>query len=128
MEFRQLKYAVRVSETLRFGKAAELEHIAPSVLSTQIRRLENELGVALFDRASGRVSLTAAGEHFIEDACDILDCLAELKADTQAIARTRAPASPSGSSARRSASSPTCSSTRSPRPAPMRGSRSPSSP
>ena len=86
MEFRQLRYAVRVAQTLHFGKAAELEHIAPSVLSTQLRRLENELGVSLFDRSSSRVAITQAGTHFISEASSILDSLHVLKVDTQSAA------------------------------------------
>lgn len=87
MELRQLKYAVRVAQTRHFGRAAELEHIAPSVLSTQIRRLETELGVALFERGPHRVRITAAGEHFLQEAGLILDSLTALQTETRSIAR-----------------------------------------
>lgn len=86
MELRQLKYVVRVSHTLHFGKAAELEHIAPSVLSTQIRRLETELGVQLFHRGSQQVSLTAAGKHFVEHSEQILGSLTRMRRETLDIA------------------------------------------
>ena len=86
MELRQLKYVVRVSHTLHFGKAAELEHIAPSVLSTQIRRLETELGVQLFHRGSQQVSLTAAGKHFVEHSEQILGSLTRMRLETLDIA------------------------------------------
>lgn len=87
MEFRQLRYAVRVAQTRHFGRAAELEHIAPSVLSTQIRRLETELGVELFERGPHRVRITPAGEHFLQEAGAILDSLALLRSETRSIAR-----------------------------------------
>jgi DNA-binding transcriptional LysR family regulator len=90
MEFRQLKYAVRVSQTLHFGRAAEIEHIAPSVLSTQIQRLERELGVTLFDRSSSRVVVTPAGTHFVEEANGILESLLALRRDTQSVAHSAA--------------------------------------
>lgn len=87
MELRQLQYAVRVAQTRHFGRAAELEHIAPSVLSTQIRRLETELGVVLFERGPHRVRVTAAGEHFLHEAGAILDSLSTLQTETRALAR-----------------------------------------
>ena len=89
MELRQLKYAVRVAETRHFGRAAELEHIAPSVLSTQIRRLELELGVALFERSSHQVSVTPAGAHFMREAESILDSLSALRIETRSMARVK---------------------------------------
>ncbi|WP_349904844.1 LysR family transcriptional regulator [Parafrigoribacterium humi] len=86
MEFRQLRYAVRVAQTLHFGRAADLEHIAPSVLSTQLRRLELELGVSLFDRSASGVVITQAGAHFVDEANSILDSLHVLKMDTRSVA------------------------------------------
>ncbi|GAA3705668.1 LysR family transcriptional regulator [Zhihengliuella alba] len=88
MEIRQLQFAVRVAETLHFGRAAELEHIAPSVLSTQIRRLESRLGVKIFERTPHQVLVTPAGAHFIGEAREILERLGRLRTETQAIARS----------------------------------------
>lgn len=68
MELRQVRYALRVQETLHFGKAAALEHIAPSVLSSQIQKLEIELGVILFARNARSVTVTSAGRSFLEEA------------------------------------------------------------
>jgi DNA-binding transcriptional LysR family regulator len=65
MELRQLRYFIRVAETLHFGRAAEREYVAQSVISTQISALERELGFRLFDRTSHRVALTPAGEAFL---------------------------------------------------------------
>ena len=62
MELRQLAYVVAVAEEGGFTRAAEREHVAQPGVSAQVRRLEAELGQALFDRGGGTVTLTAAGE------------------------------------------------------------------
>lgn len=88
MEIRQLQYVVRVAETLHFGRAAELEHIAASALSTQIRRLESKLDVKLFERTPHQVLITPAGAHFVREARRILAQLDLLRTQTQSIARS----------------------------------------
>lgn len=72
MNSRQLQYAVTLSETLNFSQAAELLGIAQPSLSKQILALESELGVKLFDRKHSPLALTAAGEHFVRGAQDLL--------------------------------------------------------
>jgi LysR family transcriptional activator of glutamate synthase operon len=62
VELRQLRGVEAVARHRHFTRAAEELHVAQSALSHQIRRLEQELGTALFERTSRRVSLTEAGE------------------------------------------------------------------
>ncbi len=80
MESRQLRYFVTVARERNFTRAAEKLHIAQPPLSRQIRQLEEECGVALFDRASRPLALTDAGRLIFEQAVQILDRLEEIKA------------------------------------------------
>jgi LysR family transcriptional regulator, transcription activator of glutamate synthase operon len=61
MELRQLRYAEAVVRHQHFTRAAEELHVAQSALSHQIRKLEAELGVELFERTSRSVTPTDAG-------------------------------------------------------------------
>ena len=65
MELRQLAYVVAVAEEASFTRAAAREHVAQPAVSAQVRRLEAELGQALFARGPGPVTLTAAGEAVV---------------------------------------------------------------
>jgi DNA-binding transcriptional LysR family regulator len=60
-ELRHLRYAVAVAEELNFTRAAARERVSQQVLSAQIRQLEEELGVRLFDRSTRQVRVTDAG-------------------------------------------------------------------
>jgi len=66
-----------VSETLHFGRSAEMLHISQPALSLQIRALEDELGVRLLERNRRRTSLTAAGIAFRAEATGALARLEE---------------------------------------------------
>jgi DNA-binding transcriptional LysR family regulator len=68
MELRHLRYFVAIAEERSFTRAAERLWVAQPGLSSQTRRLEEELGVQLFERHSRGVDLTAAGELLLERA------------------------------------------------------------
>lgn len=69
----ELRYVVAVADTGHFGRAAAECHVSQPTLSTQIKKLEDMLGVRLFERASKRVRLTTGGERIVERARVILD-------------------------------------------------------
>lgn len=86
MDLRQLRYLVALAEELNFTRAAANEHIAQPALSQQIRRLEDELGLALVERTTRHVSLTEAGQLLVVRARRIL---AELDAAGAELAAVR---------------------------------------
>lgn len=63
MEIRQLKYFLKVAETLNFSEASRKLYITQSTLSQQISHLEKEIGLPLFERNSHEVFLTEAGRE-----------------------------------------------------------------
>lgn len=68
MELRHLRYFVELAETLHFARAAAELEISPPALTKQIQELERALGVRLFVRTKRSVSLSTAGEVFLEEA------------------------------------------------------------
>ncbi len=72
MQIRQLEYFLAVCDHLNFTAAAKQFYISQTAVSLQIKALEEELGVRLFDRTNRRVELTPAGKTFEEDARAIL--------------------------------------------------------
>jgi LysR family transcriptional activator of glutamate synthase operon len=72
MELRQLRYLVALADERQFTRAAAREHIAQPALSQQIRRLEEEVGLALVERTTRRVAITDAGELLVARARRIL--------------------------------------------------------
>src|ERR1700732_4066623 len=83
MELRQIRSFLSIAQTLHFGRTAELIHLGQPALSLQIRTLEEEVGVRLFERNRRNTTLTAAGFAFRDDAAAALSQL------DQAIRRAR---------------------------------------
>jgi DNA-binding transcriptional LysR family regulator len=79
MELRQLRSALILAETRHFTRAAEILAIAQPALSQQIKSLEDELKIRLFERSSRRVRLTDAGAAFIAGAKRIVDEVERLR-------------------------------------------------
>src|SRR5258708_10398177 len=75
IELRHLRYFVAVAEEASFTSAARRVHVAQQVISSQIRQLEDFLGVRLLERTSRGVEITAAGSAFLDSARDTLATL-----------------------------------------------------
>jgi DNA-binding transcriptional LysR family regulator len=72
LDLRKLRYFLAVADTLNFGRAAALLHIAQPVLTRQIRALEVQLGAQLFERSSRGTRLTPVGVELVGDARRLL--------------------------------------------------------
>ena len=72
MNLRDLRYLTALADLRHFGRAAEACHVSQPTLSTQIRKLEEELGVALVERSPRQVMLTPAGRDIAERARRVL--------------------------------------------------------
>jgi len=72
IELRLMRYVVAIAEELHFSRAADKLHVSQPSLSKQIRELEDELGIGLFDRTKRQVRLTRAGEAFVKEAQEAL--------------------------------------------------------
>jgi LysR family hydrogen peroxide-inducible transcriptional activator len=73
MNLRDLKYIIAVAETKHFGKAAERCFVSQPTLSGQIKKLEEELGVAIFERTNRSVEITPIGEEILVHARQMIE-------------------------------------------------------
>ena len=79
MTLTELRYVVAVARTRHFGRAAEACFVSQPTLSVALKKLEDELGVALFERGSGEVTPTAVGARIVEQAQRVLEQAAQIK-------------------------------------------------
>jgi LysR family hydrogen peroxide-inducible transcriptional activator len=83
MTLTELRYIIAVARERHFGRAAEACFVSQPTLSVAVRKLEDELGVVLFERGAGEVKVTAVGRQIVEQAQRVLE-------ETAAIARMAA--------------------------------------
>jgi LysR family hydrogen peroxide-inducible transcriptional activator len=80
MNLRALQYFVKLSDLRHFSKAAEACFVSQPTLSTQVRKLEDELGVQLVERSPRKIMLTPVGEEIAERARLILSDVDQIRA------------------------------------------------
>ena len=73
MTLNELRYIVAVARERHFGHAAESCHISQPTLSVAVRKLEDELGVTLFERGPGEMTVTPTGRRIVEQAQRVLE-------------------------------------------------------
>ena len=79
MNLRDLRYLIALADLRHFGRAAEACHVSQPTMSTQIRKLEEELGVALVERAPRQVMLTPVGRDIVERARRVLSDVEQMR-------------------------------------------------
>lgn len=84
MNLQELRYLVAVAEYRHFGRAAEACNVSQPTLSSQIRKLEDELGVTLLERTNKRVELTPVGSRILAHAQQALHEAAQMEAVARA--------------------------------------------
>lgn len=90
MNLRDLEYLVALDEHRHFGRASAACFVSQPTLSTQIRKLEAELGVELVERSGRRVQLTTAGTEVVRRAKHVLADVAEIRSIADQAADPRA--------------------------------------
>jgi LysR family hydrogen peroxide-inducible transcriptional activator len=80
MNLRDLRYLVALAEHKHFGRAAEASFVSQPTLSTQIKKIEEELGVALVERMPRKVMLTEVGREIAQRAREVLNEVEQIKA------------------------------------------------
>ena len=87
MDFRHLRYVIAAGEHGSFRRAAAALGVCESAISRRIRDLEDEVGVALFIRHPGGVSMTYAGQQFVSQARKGVDQIGRAAQDAGTIGR-----------------------------------------
>jgi LysR family hydrogen peroxide-inducible transcriptional activator len=84
MTLTELKYIVSVAREKHFGRAADASYVSQPTLSVAVRKLEEELGLVIFERGRNQVTITPKGEKIVEQAQQILDDAESLKSFAKA--------------------------------------------
>ena len=79
MTLTELRYIVAVARERHFGRAAEASFVSQPTLSVAVKKLEEELGVSLFERGPGEVTITPAGQKIVAQAQRVLEEAARIK-------------------------------------------------
>ncbi|MCH3996348.1 LysR family transcriptional regulator [Lactobacillus sp.] len=77
MDLNQLQIFLQVAQQSSFDRVANQNYVSQRAVSRQVKRLEEDLGVELFERKSNRILLTRAGEYFAQRIQDNIDNLNE---------------------------------------------------
>jgi LysR family hydrogen peroxide-inducible transcriptional activator len=83
MTLTELRYIVAVARERHFGRAAQACFVSQPTLSVGIKKIEEELGVTIFERGSNEITLTPVGEQIVTQAARTLDEAATIKAIAQ---------------------------------------------
>ena len=89
-ELRRLRYAVAVADELNFTRAAERLGVSQQVLSEQIRRLEVDLGLQVFDRTTRQVRVTSHGRQILDEARAVVGAADALRDRARRLASAQA--------------------------------------
>jgi LysR family hydrogen peroxide-inducible transcriptional activator len=79
MTLTELRYIVAVARERHFGRAAEACFVSQPTLSVAVKKLEDELGVQLFERGPGEMTVTPAGQRIVEQAQRVLEEAARIR-------------------------------------------------
>lgn len=79
MTLTELKYIVAIARERHFGKAADACHVAQPTLSVAVKKLEEELGIKLFERSANEINVTPLGEEIVRQAQTVLEQVAGIK-------------------------------------------------
>lgn len=79
MTLTELRYIVMLAQEKHFGKAAERCYVSQPTLSVAVKKLEDELGMPLFERHKGNISVTDLGQRLVQQAQNILDQVSVFK-------------------------------------------------